>query len=141
MRRVRLRKDAKVELLLKIPLFTRCSKRELAAIATLANEVNLPEGHTLIREGAQAFSFFVLVEGTADVRQIDRKITTLGHGDFMGELALILERPRTATVTLTSPARLLAVSAHNFHPLLERSPQLQLKLLETLAERTLVDSV
>jgi CRP/FNR family cyclic AMP-dependent transcriptional regulator len=141
MRRVRLRKDAKVELLLKIPLFTRCSKRELAAIATLANEVNLPEGHTLIREGAQAFSFFVLVEGTADVRQNDRKITTLGPGDFMGELALILERPRTATVTLTSPARLLAVSAHNFHPLLERSPQLQLKLLETLAERTLVDSV
>jgi CRP/FNR family cyclic AMP-dependent transcriptional regulator len=141
MRRVPLRKDAKVELLLKVPLFTRCSKRELAAIATLANEVNLPEGHTLIREGAQAFSFFVLVEGTADVRQNDRKLATLGPGDFMGELALILERPRTATVTLTSPARLLSVSAHNFHPLLARSPQLQLKLLETLAQRTLVDSV
>jgi CRP/FNR family cyclic AMP-dependent transcriptional regulator len=141
MRRVPLRKDAKVELLLKVPLFTRCSKRELAAIATLANEVNLPEGHTLIREGAQAFSFFVLVEGTADVRKNDRKLATLGPGDFMGELALILERPRTATVTLTSPARLLSVSAHNFHPLLARSPQLQLKLLETLAQRTLVDSV
>jgi CRP/FNR family cyclic AMP-dependent transcriptional regulator len=141
MRRVPLRKDAKVELLLKVPLFTRCSKRELAAIATLANEVNLPEGHTLIREGAQAFSFFVLVEGTADVRQNDRKLATLGPGDFMGELALILERPRTATVTLTSPARLLSVSAHNFHPLLARSPQLQLTLLETLAQRTLVDSV
>jgi CRP/FNR family cyclic AMP-dependent transcriptional regulator len=140
MRHVPLRKNAKVELLLKVPLFTHCSKRELAAIATLANEVNLPEGHTLIREGAQAFSFFMLVEGTADVHQNDRKLATLGPGDFMGELALILERPRTATITLTSPTRLLAVSAHHFHPLLARSPQLQLKLLETLAERTMVDN-
>ena len=138
---MRLRQDAKVGLLLKVPLFARCSKRELAAIAALASEVNLPAGHTLIREGAQAFSFFVLVEGTADVDQNDRVIATLGPGDFMGELALLLRRPRTATVTLTSPARLLAVSAHNFRTLLERSPQLQFKLLETLAERTLVDSV
>ena len=138
---MRLRKDARVELLLKVPLFARCSKRELAAIATLANEVNLPDGHTLIREGAQAFSFFVLVEGTAEVRQNGRRIAILGPGDFMGELALILHRPRTATVTLTSPAQLLAVSAHNFSSLLERSPQLQLKLLETLAERAVVESV
>lgn len=141
MPRVRLRKDAKVELLLKVPLFTRCSRRELAAVAALANEVNLPEGHTLIREGAQAFSFFLLVEGTAEVRQNERRIATLEPGDFMGELALILNRPRTATVTLTSPSRLLAVSAHNFRSLLERSPRLQFKLLETLAERSLVGSV
>ena len=135
-----MRKDAKIELLLKVPLFTRCSKRELAAVAALADEVILPEGHTLIRAGAQAYSFFVLVEGTAEVSQGDRVVATLGPGDFLGELALILHRPRTATVTLTSPARLLAVSAHNFRPLLERSPQLQFKLLETLAERTLMDT-
>jgi CRP-like cAMP-binding protein len=130
-----LRRDAKIEWLSKVPLFAGCSKRDLAAIAGLTNEVNLPGGHTLIREGAQAYSFFVLLEGTAEVRRNDRKLATLGPGDFLGEMALILRRPRTATVTLTSPARLLAVSAHNFRPLLTRSSQLQLKLLETLAER------
>jgi hypothetical protein len=54
-------------LLTKVPLFARCSKRELAQIAALATEVNLPEGHTLMREGSVAYSFFALVEGTADV--------------------------------------------------------------------------
>jgi CRP/FNR family cyclic AMP-dependent transcriptional regulator len=130
-----LRRDARVEWLSKVPLFMRCSKRELAAIAALVHEVNLPEGHTLMREGAHAFSFFVLLEGTAEVRRDNRKVATLGPGDFLGELALILERPRTAAVTLTSPARLLAVSAHNFRPFLTRSPELQFKLLEALAER------
>jgi CRP/FNR family transcriptional regulator, cyclic AMP receptor protein len=130
-----LRRDVKVEWLSKVPLFMECSKRDLAAIAGLAHEVNLPEGHTLIREGAQAFSFFVLLEGTAEVRRNNRRVATLGPGDFFGEMALILRRPRTATVTVTSPARLLAVSAHNFRPLLTRSSQLQFKLLEALAER------
>ena len=131
-----LRRDAKVEWLSRVPLFGRCSKRDLAAIAGLVREVSLPEGHTLMREGAQAYSFFVLLEGTAEVRRNNRRVTTLGPGDFLGELALILRRPRTATVTLTSPARLLAVSAHNFRPFLLRSPEVQFKLLETLAERS-----
>jgi CRP/FNR family transcriptional regulator, cyclic AMP receptor protein len=137
---VRLRKEAKIDLLATVPLFARCSKRELAAIAALASEVTLPEGHTLMREGAPAYSFFVLVEGTADVRRNDRGVATLGPGDFIGELALVLRRPRTATVTLTSPSRLLSVSAHNFSPLLAASPQLQRKLLETLARRLEAES-
>lgn len=131
-----LRRDAKVEWLSKVPLFRRCSKRDLAAIAALVREVVLPEGHTLIREGAQAYSFFVLLEGTAEVRRNDRRVARLGPGDFLGELALILRRPRTATVTLTSPSRLLAVSAHNFRPFLAHAPEVQFKLLEALAERS-----
>jgi CRP-like cAMP-binding protein len=130
-----LRRDAKVEWLSKVPLFASCSRRDLAAIAGLVREVELPEGHTLIREGGRAFSFFVLIEGTADVRRNNRRVATLKAGDFLGELALILHRPRTATVTLTSPARLLAVSAHNFQEFLAGSPAVQRKLLETLAER------
>jgi len=70
------------------------------------------------------------------VERDGKAIRELGPGDFLGELALILRRPRTATVTLTSPARLLAVSAHNFRPFLVRSPEVQFKLLETLAERS-----
>jgi CRP-like cAMP-binding protein len=87
-------------------------------------------------EGARvAYSFFVLTEGSAEVRRDRRVVARLGPGDFFGELALILRRPRTATVTLTAPSRLLAISAHNFKPLLIGAPELQFKLLEALAER------
>src|SRR5689334_24895392 len=126
----------RIELLATVPLFSNCSKRDLLAIARLAHEVELPAGHMLIREDARvAYSFFVLIEGAADVRRGDSVVATLGPGDFFGELALILRRPRTATVTLTTRSRLLAISAHNFRPLLKRSPGIQLKLLEVLAER------
>jgi CRP-like cAMP-binding protein len=126
----------KVELLATVPLFSNCSKRDLAPVARLAHEVALPDGHTLIRENARvAYSFFVLIEGEAEVRRGDSLVRTLGPGDFFGELALILRRPRTATVTLTAPSRLLSISAHNFHPLLMGSPEIQFKLLEAVAER------
>jgi cAMP-dependent protein kinase regulator/CRP/FNR family cyclic AMP-dependent transcriptional regulator/cGMP-dependent protein kinase 2 len=133
---MRLARPKKVELLAAVPLFSRCSKRELATVAKLAHDVELPAGHTLIREDARvAYSFFVLVEGEAEVCRQNRLIATLGPGEFFGELALILRRPRTATVTLTAPSRLLSISAHNFQPLLMGSPEIQFKLLEALAER------
>lgn len=103
---------AQVERLSSVPLFSRCSKRDLAAVAELANEVDPPAGHTLIREDEPvAYSFFVLVEGEASVRRQNRLVATLESGDFFGELAPILERPRTATVTLTAPSRLLSIGA------------------------------
>jgi CRP-like cAMP-binding protein len=131
-----LSRAAAAELLAEVPLFSHCSKRELATVAKLANEVRLPADHTLMSEDARvAYSFFVLIEGAAEVRRGRRVVARLGPGDFFGELALILRRPRTATVTLTAPSRLLAISAHNFKPLLIESPEMQFKLLETLAER------
>jgi CRP-like cAMP-binding protein len=128
-------------LLAKVPLFSECSKRDLRSIARLTHEVSLPAAHTLIQEGAGAYSFFVLLEGTAEVRRGSRRVATLDAGDFVGELALLLDRPRSATVVLTSPARLLTVSAHNFRPLLKRSPGLAFKLIEGLAQRLAATSV
>jgi CRP-like cAMP-binding protein len=128
--------SAKGELLSGVPLFSRCSKRDLAAVAKLAQQVDLPAGHTLIQEDAPvAYAFFVLIEGEAEVRRQNRVVATLKRGDFFGELALILQLPRTATVTLTARSRLLSISAHNFQPLLMRSPEIQFKLLQTLAAR------
>jgi CRP-like cAMP-binding protein len=131
-----LSRAAAAELLSEVPLFSHCSKRDLATVAKLANEVRLPADHTLMSEDARvAYSFFVLIEGAAEVRRGRRVVARLGPGDFFGELALILRRPRTATVTLTAPSRLLAISAHNFKPLLIESPEMQFKLLEALADR------
>jgi CRP/FNR family cyclic AMP-dependent transcriptional regulator len=138
---VRLRKDAKLELLKGVPLFARCSKKELAEIAQIADEIDLPEGKQLTKEGGRGREFFVLVDGTADVRRKRRKIGTLGPGDFLGEIALVTRTPRTATVTTSSPVRALVVSEQNFRRLLERSPDVQIKVLEALAERVAATSL
>ena len=99
-----LRKNAKVELIKRVPLFAGCSKRELDEVAGIADELEIAEGTKLTHEGAAGHEFLVLVEGTADVRRKGRKVNTLGSGDFLGEIALITGAPRTATVTTTAVA-------------------------------------
>ena len=132
---MRLRKDAKVELLGKIPLLSHYSKRELGRVAAIADEIDLPEGKVLTREGERGRELVILLEGTAEVRKGGRKINTLGPSDFLGEIALISRLPRTATVTTTSPVRALVVNDRDFRSVLTRSLETQLKLLDALAER------
>jgi CRP/FNR family cyclic AMP-dependent transcriptional regulator len=130
-----LRKNAKLELIKRVPLFSGCSKRELGEIAGIADELGIDEGTELTREGATGQEFFVLIDGSADVRRKGRKINTLGAGDFLGEIALITGAPRTATVTTTAPSRMLVVTARDFRSLLRHMPSLQIKVLEALASR------
>ena len=130
-----LRKNAKVKLIEKVPLFAHCSKRELESIASVADEIDLREGKELTREGAPGREFFVLVEGTADVIRKGRRINRLKDGDFFGEIALVHSSPRTATVKATTPVRALVVTDRNFRQLLEKSPEVQRKVLSALAER------
>ena len=131
-----LRRNQKIELLKKVPLFSRCSNRELAEIATLADEVDLREGKELIREGARGREFFVLLEGRADVSKNGKRINEMGPGEFFGEIALVAPSAvRTATVKATTPVRVLVVTAQNFRRLLAGSPDIKLKVLEALAER------
>jgi CRP/FNR family transcriptional regulator, cyclic AMP receptor protein len=132
---VRLRKDAKTELISRVPLFAHCSKRELAMVAGIADEIDLPVDKELTREGAPAREFFVLVDGTADVLKKGKRINTLKGGDFFGEIALVHDSPRTATVKASSPVRALVVTERNFKRLLEESPEIQRKVLSALAER------
>ena len=130
-----LRKNAKIELIKRVPLFGGLSKRELDEVAGIADELAMDAGSELTHEGAAGHEFLVLVEGTADVRRKGRKVNTLGSGDFLGEIALITGVPRTATVTTTAPARMLVITARDFRSLLRRTPSIQLKVLEALASR------
>ena len=132
---MRLRKDAKLELLKQVPLFAGCSKRELGEISTLADELSLPAGTTLIEEGRRGHEFFLLLDGEVDVRAKGRKAKRLGNGAFFGEMALVSSKPRNATVTATSPVRVLVVHEQAFRRLLSGSPTIQLKVLQTLADR------
>jgi CRP/FNR family cyclic AMP-dependent transcriptional regulator len=124
-----------MELIRKAPLFARCSRAEMKEIVKLADEIDLREGKEMTREGSPGREFFVLLEGTADVKKNSRKLNTLGPGDFFGEIALVSQAPRTATVVATSPVRALVITDRSFRRLLEDSPQVKTKVMEAMAMR------
>jgi len=140
-RPVPLRRNAKVELLKAVPLFARCSKKELAAIAAEADELDMPAGRDLATEGASGREFIVLVGGAAEVRRGGKPINTLGDGDFFGEIALLTGSPRTATVTSTTPCHLLVLTDRAFRRVTDAMPSVNEKVLQALAERLPPDEV
>ena len=135
-----LRRDAKIELLKKVPLFAGCSKNELRQLAKVADELDLREGTVLTREGRPGREFFVLIDGTAEVRKKSKKIADLGPGDWFGEIALITDSPRTATVTATSPLDVLVITDRRFRSVVETMPSIALKVLSRVGERLANDA-
>ena len=135
-----LRRDAKMELLKKVPLFSDCSKAELRALAKTADELDLREGTVLTREGRPGREFFVLVDGTARVTKDGKKIAELSGGDWFGEIALLTNRPRTATVTATSPVDVLVVTDRRFRTVVETMPSIALKVLSCVGDRLARDA-
>lgn len=130
-----LRRNQKVELIRHAPLFANCSKRELEEIAHLADEIDLNEGKEMTRQGAPGREFFVLLEGEAEVTKDGHAINQLSGGDFFGEIALVSDTPRTATVTATTPVRALVITDRSFRRLLRDQPEIQNKVLSALAAR------
>lgn len=130
-----LHKNAKIELIRRVPLFSHCTKKELAAIAQQADELALPEGRKLVRQGERGREFVVIVDGTADVHRNGRRINQLGRGDFLGEIALLSGAPRTATVTTTSPVRILVLTDSAFKRVTAELPSVQTRLLAALSAR------
>ena len=130
-----LSKNEKVELLKRIPLFADCTKAELIEIAINADEREAPEGDRLTEEGERGREFFILVEGAVAVGRGGRKLADLGPGDWFGEIAILTYKPRTATVTATSPVRMLVISDRTFRRIVETTPRIALKVLRNVAER------
>jgi CRP-like cAMP-binding protein len=130
-----LRKNAKIELLKRVPLFERCSQRELSQIAMLADELDLPAARNLTSQGAGGFEFIILVEGEADVVRGVRVVNELGPGDFIGEISLVTGEPRTATVKTRGPARILVLTASGFRSLMKDVPSIKDKVLAAVTAR------
>jgi CRP/FNR family cyclic AMP-dependent transcriptional regulator len=137
---MQLGRNAKIDLLRNVPLFSECSKAELRELALVADELDLREGRILVREGRPGREFFVLIDGTVRVSRAGRKLNELGRGDWFGEIALLTNTPRTATVTATSPIRVLVITDRAFRLVVERMPAIALKVLASLGERLAQDT-
>jgi CRP-like cAMP-binding protein len=129
-------RDHKVDLLRNVPLFSACSTRELRRIGAIADELTFREGKILTRQGGPGREMFILLDGTVKVERNGVQVNTLGPGDFLGEGALVLRKPRNATITATEPLRALVISDANFQQLLTEDISISTKVHETLSART-----
>ena len=135
-----LSQDAKVSALGRAPLFEGLSKKDLKELARLTEDLEVPAGSVLCKEGSLGYEFFVIVDGEVDVSQNGKRIGTRGPGDFIGEIALIENVRRTATVTAKTPLRFFVLTRQSFWGLIDHHPQVERKILTTLARRLLRDS-
>ena len=127
--------DSKVDLIASVPLFKGLSRRELAQVAKLMDEVDVAAGHVLMTQGEIGRQMFVVARGRVAVERNGQKINELGPGGAAGEMALISEGPRNATVTTLEPSLLLVADHRGFHSLMDVSPTIRLRIFEGLAEK------
>lgn len=128
-------RDPKVERLSQVQLFSACNKRELARIAALTAEIEVPEGRVLMRQGKPGRECFVIEEGTAKATVRGRKSRMMGPGECFGEMALLHDAPRSATVIAASDMQLLVLDSREFSTLLEDVPSVARKVLAVVGER------
>jgi CRP-like cAMP-binding protein len=127
--------DTKVDSLRRSPLFADLSKDELEQLAKRTEDLEVPEGKILTREGETAQEFFVIIDGEVDVTKGGTRLRTLGEGDFFGEIGLFEDVPRTATVTAITPLRFFVLTRQSFWGMIDSMPQVERKILRALARR------
>ncbi|MGO4255973.1 cyclic nucleotide-binding domain-containing protein [Marmoricola sp. RAF53] len=132
---MKFRRDPKLALIRRLPLFEGCTSAEIREIGAIADEMWLPPGRRLTTEGAHGQELVVIVTGSVEVDKRGRKVATLGPGDFVGEISLLTGRPRTATVVTTSAVVVLVIARHRFAGLVDRLPGLQARLDEVVPLR------
>jgi CRP/FNR family transcriptional regulator, cyclic AMP receptor protein len=126
--------DPRVERLRAVPLFSGCTEKELVFIASRVDEVDIAEGRVLTEKGKSGGDFFVILEGRADV-EADQGSRTLGPGEFFGEIALIDNGPRTATVKAATPMRCMVLGHSQFRDVLHQNGEIAVKILRAVTER------
>jgi CRP-like cAMP-binding protein len=128
-------RQAHLDYLASVPLFSACSKKELQAVSRATDEVTLPAGKTLCEQGAIGREAFVIVRGTAEVRRNKRKVATIGPGSCVGELALLDHKPRTASVIAATDLTVLVIGAREFAGIVDEIPSISHKLMKSLATK------
>jgi CRP-like cAMP-binding protein len=123
------------EQLARVPLFQGLSNKQLRRISALMTRIDRPAGQVLTREGQPGSEFFIVLEGEVEVRQRDRVIATRQAGDYVGEIALLDKRPRTATVVAKTPVSVEVLNRREFLSLLAEVPELTEHILLTMGQR------
>ena len=118
-----------------IPLFASLTGKERRAIAPHADQIEVPEGTDLVRQGDFAYEFFVIEEGTAEVTRQGAHVADLGPGDFFGEMAALTDGTRNAAVISTSPLTAIVMTAHDFRAMAKEMPSVADKISAAVAER------
>ena len=129
------RRDSYIEHLTQVPLFSACSQEELRKVAKHTTDIPVTEGHVLCREGDKGLEFFVIVSGRARVSRKGRKVGELGPGDFFGELSLLIDADRNATVTALTPMEAIVLSRRDFEATLADAPRMARKIMSGMARR------
>ncbi len=129
------RRDAFIEHLQQVPLFSACSRKDLQLVAKRAEDVRVPAGKALVSEGETGHEFFVILDGTARVSRGGRKVATIGPGAAFGELALLERAPRNATVVADSDMELVVLGQREFAGIIDEVPGFARKLLTGMAKR------
>jgi CRP-like cAMP-binding protein len=128
-------RDEKLDLLHRIPLFSGFDNRRLERLGMLADEVEVPAGKVLMRQGDTGTDMMVIVSGSVSVERDGNRLNTLGSGDFFGEIALVDGGARTATVTAEEPSRLLVITHRDFHSMMDEFPEVADQVMNALANR------
>lgn len=116
-------------------MFSACSKKDLARIVKVANEATFNAGHLLVEQGQPGSEAYIILKGMATVKRGDKKIANVGAGSIIGELSLLDNGPRTASVLCDTEVDVLIIGKHNFHNIMRDLPSLREKLLVSLALR------
>ena len=119
----------------EVPFFSTLSKRELSTVAQQIDEIDVAPGRVLARQGDLGHEFFVILDGTAEVTRGDTRLAELGPGDFFGEMALVDEERRTATVTATSPMRVLVMTRQAFRAIDRSMPAVHATIVKAIEDR------
>jgi CRP/FNR family cyclic AMP-dependent transcriptional regulator len=127
--------EAPVELIKRVPLFADLDDRELKQIASSMKERTFSAGDTVTEEGKGGIGFFVIGEGTASVSVGGSQVRTIGQGDYFGEIGLIADIDRTATITAESDLRCYGKTSWDFRPLVESNAAIAWKMLQVMAQR------
>lgn len=129
------RRSDYLEYLTKVPLFSACSKKDLALVARHSEHLSVPSGTVLTNEGRVEYEFYMIIEGKASVKKKGKEVNVLGPGDFFGELALLDRAPRNATVVAKTDLEVVLLGQREFSALLDLVPALAHKMLSGLARR------
>lgn len=129
------RRSAYLEHLLRVPVFSNCTKQELRHLARRTTDIPIEPGQVLVNEGELGYEFFVIISGRAKVTRAGHKVGELGPGDFFGELALLDKAPRNATVTAITPMEAIVLTRADFDAAIGEAPGMTRKVMTGMAHR------